>query len=130
MGSVLVRRRALEHVGGWEDSFRHICTDQVFHAKLALHVPVFIADGYWDRYRQHDASACHKVKRAGQLDATFHVYLSWLERYLTEQRVTDADLRAALASALRRYRHPWMHRLEQQTERQVARVRRIVTGGR
>jgi glycosyltransferase involved in cell wall biosynthesis len=129
MGSVLVRRRAIEDAGGWEDSFRHICTDQVFHAKLALRVPVFIADGCWDRYRQHDASACQQVKRAGQLGATFHVYLSWLERYLTEQHVTDPDVWAALERALRPHRHPWRHRLERQTERQVARVRRILTGG-
>jgi hypothetical protein len=129
MGSVLARRKAIEQVGGWEDAFRHICTDQVFHAKLSLHFPVFVADGCWDRYRQHDGSACHTVERAGQLDAAFARYLTWLEAYLSAQRVTDAELWTALRGALRRFRHPWMHRLEQQAGRQVARVRRVLTGG-
>ena len=43
MGSVLARRAAVEAVGGWEDAFHHICTDQVFHAKMALHWPIFVA---------------------------------------------------------------------------------------
>ncbi len=130
MGSVLARRRAIEQVGGWEDSFRHICTDQVFHAKLTLHFPVFVADGRWDRYRQHEASACHTVQRAGQLDAAFLRYLTWLEAYLAQQNITDAGVRTALRDALRRYRHPWLHRLEQHAGRQAARVRRVLTGAR
>jgi glycosyltransferase involved in cell wall biosynthesis len=129
MGSVLARRYAIERVGGWEDAFRHICTDQVFHAKMTLHHRVFVADGCWDRYRQHDGSACRTVERAGQLDAAFLRYLSWLEAYLDEQRVVDADLRAALRGALSQYRHPWLHRVEQQAVRHVARVRRVLAGG-
>jgi glycosyltransferase involved in cell wall biosynthesis len=128
MGSVLARRSAIARVGGWEEAFRHICTDQVFHAKMALHHPIYIADGCWDRYRQHDGSACHTVARAGQLDAAFERYLTWLEAYLSEQRIDDAELRGALRGALRQYRHPWLHRLEQQAGRQVARVRRALTG--
>jgi glycosyltransferase involved in cell wall biosynthesis len=113
MGSVLARRRAIEQVGGWEDTFRQVCTDQVFHAKLALHVPIFVADGCWDRYRQHDDSACHTVERAGRMDAAFLTYLTWLERYLARQQVADRDLRAALRAALRRHRHPWIARVRQ-----------------
>jgi glycosyltransferase involved in cell wall biosynthesis len=113
MGSVLARRRAIEQVGGWEDAFQRVCTDQVFHAKLALRFPIFVADGCWDRYRQHDASACHTVERAGRMNAAFLAYLTWLEGYVAEQRVTDADLHAALRAALRRYRHPWLGRMRQ-----------------
>jgi glycosyltransferase involved in cell wall biosynthesis len=128
MGSVLARRTVIEQVGGWEESFRHICTDQVFHAKLSLNVRLFIADGCWDRYRQHERSACHLVQRAGQSDAAFEGYLCWLEGYLRQQRVTDAEVWAALRGALRRLRHPWMHRLQRHAERNVARVRRRLTG--
>ena len=130
MGSVLARREAIEHVGGWEESFRDICDDQVFHAKLSLKVPIFIADGCWDRYRQRDGSVCHTVKQAGQTDAAFKRYLSWLEGYLSQQRVADPDVRAALRAALRQYRHPWMHRLERRARQQAARVRRALTRGR
>ncbi len=130
MGSVLARRRAIEHVGGWEESFHHICTDQVFHAKLALHFPVFVAGGCWDRYRQHDGSACHTVERAGQMHAAFLRYLTWLETYLARHKVEDREVRAALRSALRQYRYPRLHRLEQQTRRHAARLRQVLTGAR
>lgn len=129
MGSVLARREAIEQVGGWEESFHHICTDQVFHAKLSLHFPVFVADGCWDRYRQHEGSACHTVERAGQSEAAFARYLLWLEGYLVQQRVRDADVWAALREALRPYRHPWMHRLARHAAKHVARVRHAVTRG-
>ena len=128
MGSVLARRRAIERVGGWEDSFRHICTDQVFHAKMALHHPIFVADGCWDRYRQHDASACHTVQRAGQLDAAFLRYLTWLEAYVSEQRVTDTGLREALRKVLRRYRHPWLYGAAVQAVQHARRARWALAG--
>ena len=112
MGSVLVRRDAVERVGGWEDSFRYICTDQVFHAKLSLRFPVLIADACWDRYRQHEDSACRTVARDGQSDAAFQRYLSWLETYLSleptsirrsgrrcEKRCGPIDTRCSIASS-------------------------------
>jgi glycosyltransferase involved in cell wall biosynthesis len=102
MGSVLARRSAVVAAGGWEESFRTICTDQVFHAKLTLRFPVLFVDECWDRYRQHDNSSCHRVAAAGQTDTTFDTYLRWLERYLTEQGVHDSSVWAALRKALRR----------------------------
>jgi len=126
MGSVLARRAAVEAVGGWEDSFRHICTDQVFHAKLCLEFPVLIADGCWDRYRQHPDSSCQKVASAGQSAAAFETYLVWLERYLNEKRVTDPAVWAALRRALHPYRHPVLYRLERKALRQGQRVAQAV----
>jgi len=123
MGSVLVRRDAVERVGGWEDSFRYICTDQVFHAKLCLRFPVLIADACWDRYRQHEDSACRTVARAGQSDAAFQRYLSWLETYLALEATVDPAVWMALRKALRPYRHPWLHRVERQASRYEARLK-------
>ena len=117
MGSVLVRRAAVEHVGGWEESFRYICTDQVFHAKLCLKFPVLIADACWDRYRQHEGSSCRVVARAGQTEAAFERYLNWLETYLAAESIADPSLWKALRTALRPYRHPWLHRAHRRTRR-------------
>ena len=122
MGSVLARRSAVLAVGGWEESFRTICTDQVFHAKLTLRCPVLFHDVCWDRYRQHANSSCHRVAAAGQTQATFETYLRWLERYLDDQGVADPSVRAALRFALRSYDHPLLVRLQQQARRQGRRV--------
>jgi glycosyltransferase involved in cell wall biosynthesis len=119
MGSVLVRRTAVERVGGWEESFRHICTDQVFHAKLSLRFPVLIADECWDRYRQHEDSSCRTVARAGQTDAAFKRYLDWLETYLAVENVADPAVWTALRKAQRPYRHPLLHRVARSLRRRL-----------
>jgi glycosyltransferase involved in cell wall biosynthesis len=122
MGSVLVRREAVETVGGWEESFRHICTDQVFHAKLCLRFPVLIYDACWDRYRQHPDSACHTVAAAGQSALAFETYLRWLEGYLAQERVADPAVWSALRKALRPYRHPLLHQVERRAQRYARRA--------
>lgn len=122
MGSVLARRDPVIAVGGWEDSFRHICTDQVFHAKLTLRFPVLFVNDCWDRYRQHPDSACQKVAAEGQTAATFETYLRWLEGYLAEQHVQDPSVWMALRKALRPYEHPLLHRLAEGASRRVTRV--------
>ena len=127
MGGVLVRRAAVQSVGGWEESFRRICTDQVFHAKLCLNFPVMIVDVCLDRYRQHEDSSCRTVERAGQLDAAFETYLTWLESYVAAQPVVAPSVRAAARTALRRLRHPVLYRLQRQARRYDARLRSLAS---
>lgn len=127
MGGVLVRRAAVERVGGWEESFQRICTDQVFHAKLCLSVPVMIVDVCLDRYRQHENSSCQTVARAGQLNAAFDTYLTWLESYVSAQPGVDPTVRVAARRALRRHRHPWLHRVQRQAFRYAARLPRLAS---
>ena len=127
MGGVLVRRAAVESVGGWEESFSRICTDQVFHAKLCLNFPVMIVDVCLDRYRQHENSSCRTVERAGQLGAAFETYLTWLESYVAAQPIVAPTVRAAARRALRRHRHPVLYRLQRQARRYDARLRALAS---
>ena len=127
MGGVLVRRAAVDSVGGWEESFHRICTDQVFHAKLCLNFPVMIVDVCLDRYRQHENSSCQTVARAGQLDAAFETYLGWLESYVSAQPMVDPAVRTAARRALRRHRHPLLHRVQRQALRYDASLRRLAS---
>lgn len=121
MGSLLVRREAVLAAGGWEDSFRTICTDQVFHAKLLLRSRALFVDVCWDRYRQHRNSACHRVAAEGRTQATFADYLRWLERYLRAQRVSDP----ALWSALRAAAPPLAERVRSLVSRNLQKLRRV-----
>lgn len=127
MGSVLVRRAAVQSVGGWEESFRRICTDQVFHAKLCLNFPVMIVDVCLDRYRQHEDSSCRMVERAGQMDAAFETYLGWLGSYVEAQPVPAPGVRAAARRALHRLRHPVLYRLQRQASRYDTRLRALAS---
>jgi glycosyltransferase involved in cell wall biosynthesis len=111
MGSVLARRDAVLAAGGWEDSFRTNCTDQVFHAKLLLRSGAIFTDLCLDRYRQHRDSSCRKIAAEGRTETSFAAYLHWLERYFKEQQVADPALHEALRKALRVYEPPLIYRL-------------------
>jgi hypothetical protein len=125
MGGMLVRRAAVEQVGGWEDSFQRVCTDQVFHAKLCLRFPVMILDACLDRYRQHESSSCRTAARAGELDQAFERYLIWLTSYVSAQPGVDPAVRVAVRRALRRHRHPRLRQLERRLQRDGARLRQF-----
>lgn len=127
MGSVLVRRAALERVGGWEEVFQRVCTDQVFHAKLTLNFPVMIHDVLLDRYRQHENSSCQTAARAGQMRTAFGTYLAWLESYVSAQPNVDPAVVAAARRALRRHRHPTLHRYAARLRRLASRALPAVT---
>lgn len=127
MGGVLVRRAAVERVGGWEESFQRICTDQVFHAKLCLNFPVMIVDVCLDRYRQHENSSCQTAARAGQMDAAFERYLTWLKAYVSAQPVLNPMVLDVVRRALRRHRHPLLHRVQRQALRYEARLRGLAS---
>jgi glycosyltransferase involved in cell wall biosynthesis len=112
MGSVLVRREAIESVGGWENVFRYIYTDQVFHAKICFNWPVFVASGCWDKYRQHPDSSCHIVVKTNQSIQARLNYLTWLEQYLVENGGNkNRRLWAAFRKAMRPYKHKYLHKL-------------------
>ena len=128
--SVLVRREAIERVGGFVDHFRGMYEDQAFFFKLCLGFPVFVESGCWDRYRQHADSVCGVSYATGEYDPdgkpnpSTAAFLTWLERYFAEQGVTDRELWRALGAAFRPYRHPVFRRLSAAT-RPLALVKNV-----
>jgi glycosyltransferase involved in cell wall biosynthesis len=108
---IMVRREIIEEVGEFEEEFQSLYEDQVFYAKVCLKAPVFVSDQCWDRYRQHSGSACSVASRAGLNDAAWLKFLSWIEKYLTQQKVKDAILWQALQRRLQPYRQPILRRL-------------------
>lgn len=113
---VLIRRRAIDDVGGFEESFRGMFEDQVFFYKLALHYPVFVESGSWDRYRQHPESHCNLAERSGTYrhnrpNAPELAFLEWLEAYVQSTGSGDLSVGRALRQRLRPYRQPRLHRV-------------------
>lgn len=129
---ILLRRKVLESIGGFEEQFYgmlQLFEDHAFLAKVYLKAPVFVASECWDRYRIHPESCVSVVTKAGQKYAAGLFYLRWLEKYLSEQGVKDAALWKALRRKMRRYRHPrlwhWIEHKQRQTRRVKARAARI-----
>ena len=109
---VMVRRAAVLEVGGFEESFKRIFTDQVLYAKLCLRRPALISNQRLSRYRKHPGSAVSVVKKLGQLRSARLAYLNWLESYLDDHGVDNREIRAALRKAKWKALYPGLFRFQ------------------
>ncbi|MDZ7949481.1 glycosyltransferase family A protein [Nostoc sp. DedQUE09] len=108
--SVLMRKELVKNAGGFEESFRGMFEDQAFFFKACLKSPVFIESRCWDRYRQHSNSSCHIADtlgqfRFGKINPAHFTFLTWVEQYLSQQAIRDAEIWRALNEALWPYKH-------------------------
>ena len=108
--SILVRRSAIEAVGGFEETFQGLYEDQVFYARVGSRFPVVVDDRVLDRYRQHPASMTARASREYQRQMRVK-FLDWLE---VEMRSADLDYEAiqrVIAHERWKLRHPALARL-------------------
>lgn len=109
--SVLVRRAAVERIGAFEEQFRGCFEDQVFLAKLGLHLRVHVSGDCTSLYRRHPDSACATAIRAGTYhprrpNAAERQYLTWLEGYLRDQGLDHGEVWGRVQDRLVVYRRP------------------------
>ena len=108
--SFFLRRQAFDKVGGFEECFNpktyQLYEDQAFLAKMYLHVPVFVADVCWDKYRCHPDSMGKRLEGTIREEAERRYYFRWLERYLRQQAVTDPQVWEAFRKQAWGYRFP------------------------
>jgi len=106
--SFLIRRRALDRVGGFVDAFSGLFEDQVFFYKVCLEYPVILGEGYSALYRQHAESCCQVALKEGThredgTGAALDPFLDWLADHVAD-RVKAADSPArALDAGLKDY---------------------------
>jgi glycosyltransferase involved in cell wall biosynthesis len=120
---VLIRREAIRAVGGFEEEFRRIFTDQVLYAKLCLKFPVYVSGQSWFKYRKHSNSSVSIVKQGGQWQSARLNYLRWLEGYLSDQRVDDKTVWKALKAARWKCLHPRLARMPAHARYHARRLR-------
>jgi len=108
---ILVRRSIIEQVGGFEEAFRGEYEDQVFCAKVCLSAPVFASAQCWYRYRQHPDASVLTGQRTGTTRSARLLFLNWLTRYLSEQKVKDGTVWRALSLEFWCFTHPRAFRL-------------------
>lgn len=112
--SLLMRRSVVEAVGGFEESFQRVFTDQAFYAKFFMAAPVYVAETCWDKYRRHEASACAVEATAGHLDARRLQYLEWFSAYLVDRGQARGTLWRAVRRAIWFHHHPRIHRVSRE----------------
>lgn len=106
---LLIRRFAVERVGGFEEAFRgkyQVYEDQAFLAKLYLNESVLISDSCWAKYRQHENSCVAVSLREGTHAEARKYFLEWLVAYLKKEGYPNMAVRAALWKVLWPHRYP------------------------
>lgn len=104
--SVTARRAAVLAVGGFNDDFRTLYEDQVFHFRIGLRFPIWVDDEVLARYRQHDESACNKEGRVASDTRMRPVFLAWLGSHLTEIGCDDPRVWQAWRGEMLRFERP------------------------
>ena len=105
--SVLIRREAIERVGGFENRFRGLYEDQAFFLKAYLKLPTYLASECTDFYRQHPSSHMALARRTGQYfeDRPARPLVDlcvWLTQYLIRQKARDRVVWTSLFDKLAR----------------------------
>jgi hypothetical protein len=100
--SLLVRRATAARIGGFEDRFRRVYTDQAFYTKLFLAGPVYVAGACWDRYRQQPGSSVALAERSGERATARIEYLRWAREYLASHGPPRSQALALVERQLRR----------------------------
>lgn len=98
---VLVRRDAVDGVGGFENSFKGMYEDQAFFSKLLLRFPAYVSDETWDRYRQHENSCYAVAKATGARRQARRDFLTWFRGRIVEQGHTSGSVWQAVRDELR-----------------------------
>ena len=128
--SWLLRREAVEGVGGWEEDIRAMYEDQRFLGKAYHEMSVWVSSRCWDRYRRHpgqlvavtDSDGYHTARRE---------FLAWYEDDLRDRGVSDPRVWRAIRRAWWPYRHPRLAASRRAAGRLRARwLRRIRSVGR
>ncbi len=117
MSNLIVRRSTLVELGGFENSFRNMYEDQVFHAKVVANRPVFVSTRWWDRRRQHRESITACAVAAGEWDAARAGFLKWLVAYLSQLGSISDEVIASLRRQRFRYRYPRLDRATRKLRR-------------
>ena len=113
-GTTMVRRSAIECVGGWETAFPGMYDDQVFYLKICIEAPVYVFSECGFRYRRHPRSMCVIAGKTGDHYTARFAFLKWLETYLYRKRIKNLKVWAILKKELLPYRHPTLHQLMKQ----------------
>jgi glycosyltransferase involved in cell wall biosynthesis len=104
---VLIRRDAIDRVGGFEERFTGLYEDQAFFLKTYLSLPIYLTSTCTDWYRQHPHSHSAEALRTGrysahQPSAALVGLFLWLTRHFVAHRVTDRALWRDLVRKLAR----------------------------
>jgi glycosyltransferase involved in cell wall biosynthesis len=108
---LVLSRRVVDAVGGYEPAFRGMYEDQAFHAKVLSRYPALVTVDSWYRYRQHDEACTANSHRGGAHGSARRLYLDWLDHHLRRGGWPDQHLMRSVRRHRRRAHHPELARI-------------------
>ncbi|PZV27799.1 MAG: glycosyl transferase family 2 [Snowella sp.] len=124
--SLMIRRKLIEEINGFEESFRGLYEDQAFYAKVYLKAPVFVASECWSKYRQHPNSCCALAQKRRQKYQGRLFFFYWLEKYLIEQGVKEPEVWQAFQEQLWSSRYPILSKLKNKSRALAIKMKALV----
>ena len=116
-GGVLVRRAAIDAVGGYVDEFRTIYEDVVVLVKICLERPVYVSSRCWYKYRRHPDQTT--VRERGQRLTNERRFIHWLAGHIAESGVFDRRLNRALRREVFKVTYPRLTDLRRRTQERL-----------
>ena len=118
---IMVRRSAVEAVGGFEESFTGFYEDMAFFVKIFAEFPVWFSTAVWLDYRRHDGSASSRISPE-EYRTIRRTLLDRFEDYLAGRPIAEKEkIRLAIASARWELDHPLLGRLRRSVRSRLAR---------
>ena len=96
MNGVVVRKRAIDEVGGFADEFSGMYEDQVFLSKIYLSYPVYVSNEVFDWYRIRAGSVSDLSQQRQDYRIHRTRYLNWFRDYMRTTGVSDPEILALL----------------------------------
>lgn len=125
-GGILVKREAINRVGGYEESFRGMYEDTIVLAKICLRSTVYVSSQCWYKYRMHPEACTHVSWLKGENNAAEAIYLDWLEDYLTQEGVDEPQIWQALRKTKWRCHHPKLYSAIREILHPVSSTKKLV----
>jgi glycosyltransferase involved in cell wall biosynthesis len=113
---ILWRKRAIDAVGGYDESFRGMYDDQVLFAKIFVREPVYALTESRYRYRKHADSCCSVSLRTGAYPTERAAFHSWLEDYLRRSNMAHGPLWRKVRRLILGRKHPLLARVADRQE--------------
>ncbi len=110
MSGLMIKRKAVLKVGGFEEEFKGMYEDQAFLCKNYLSNNLWVSDICFDLYRQHKESMLHRAMQAGEYNKIRFYFLRWLEDYIKIKGVKDKKIKHLLKKAVFQYKFPLSHK--------------------